>query len=1437
MGKVNTVLWVIAIMFATSVISPQAEAKTYYVSKSGHDKNNGVSTKKPFLTIKKAAQVAKNKDVVIVYSGVYADAVEITGKTRGKDTLVFRVAPAANVSISGPVTLSNSTFVTFDGFHFTDASDHPVTFQNSYNCAFVNCNFSGARQPLLLQDGRLTFDRCELRDFASDGIVVDGSAELFVNNSRISGCTGSAIKVLKNARVALDASSIVDNVGDGIRVSVDANSSPDLEGMCRCTGTSPLDERRQAYDLLATISPTGGAYRQAILDARSAISRSLNSNLWEDEWSATATGGQTVYSKSKEAIDLLHAVYTNDIDFFISGDDVVVQQPFKLSAKVLGAEIASGSLSIPVTTRLKVANQSFEPWGSFDSPTTGNVNDDDNPRSFAGPETYPAGASVSVSGRSWLKRSSSYSGESDSHWRAYLTVSSSSQSGNLKVLRDGDDVPNLTGFGGQASAASFLKPYIENGHMKLHKNQAIFLFELGTTNMSSAAADFQDLVVLVTMEAINSPVTPAEAGVVLQAMNLLLEADKNLASCAITQATCAGGHHKSLEDADTRFDKGVNAFSEELYDRATKEFRAAWEDAQEAAEKANGKGSNPVKSIVSSLLPSGWEAVSEPTLTVTSSTLTGNNSGVAMFTPGSFDAEHSSFSQNKQWGTRLRGNVALDHCTIETNGVTGVWLEDGNTADVRVSNLSVKDNVAYALFAKNCDLKFDSAALSRWSLSGSQVTIGAEGSDLGFNALTINKGTIAAVSITDCTMKASSAKFADSGYGLSATNSDVTLHHCTMSGNTVGLHAVENKSLTVQNTKLTDNTEWGVSLSGQGKFSDTTISGNGIGGLGLTNTSASDFSLTRTSVTDNNTYGLYFSRSTVTFDATNFKDLTLSGHDYQVYGEDASELTFAAFTLSGGGKYTVYVANSKLTAKDSTFAGSKTVFAGFQSTLVIDGGTVSGGSDYGIANYNGTVAVNNCTLSGNGIGLYSDGGCSATMSTFTGNSAAGASVLGSAAFSQCTFEKNPKGLQIGNAVTGAVTLAASQIKDNTAYGVWCDGCTLTFDATMQADWSVRDNGANFGATGSTLTFSDFTISNGTTYGVVTEKGTLNLIDSTLAANGTGAFIDADSTLVASGTKFANNTSSGAYVAGKGSFHNCSIAGNGSGLHLDAAHVTDAMLTGTNISGNTMYGLYMHNGSLVLSSQSAEGWSIDGNGCNIAGYQADISLTGATLTAAANCGLYAQYGSVNLRQSTITSESNGVWSGSSSGFTIDRSTIIGAGTGSWGVVNLDGALTMRNSVVSGASDGVYSHGPAKTSTIYNTTIANVSDYGLYAYDGDLTVKNTIIVGTSGTSGLYLGSNANLIHTHNLVFGFATPFENTSADATELIKEPRFVDAANGDFRLGKGSPAINAGADLTASHTIDLLGNARPSHKVFEIGAYEYTSPDGAFRVVEWKEEQ
>ncbi len=82
----------------------------------------------------------------------------------------------------------------------------------------------------------------------------------------------------------------------------------------------------------------------------------------------------------------------------------------------------------------------------------------------------------------------------------HIEANSAAQSKQVKVLRHGDAVPKIKGMGNQADALYFIKPYIDfkTNTITLDQNQAIYLFEIGTTNVTSSAADFQDLVVLVT---------------------------------------------------------------------------------------------------------------------------------------------------------------------------------------------------------------------------------------------------------------------------------------------------------------------------------------------------------------------------------------------------------------------------------------------------------------------------------------------------------------------------------------------------------------------------------------------------------------------------------------------------------------------------------------------------------------------------------------------------------------------------------------------------------------------------------------------------------------------------------------------------------------------------------------------------------------------------
>jgi hypothetical protein len=63
--------------------------------------------------------------------------------------------------------------------------------------------------------------------------------------------------------------------------------------------------------------------------------------------------------------------------------------------------------------------------------------------------------------------------------------------------------------------------------------------------------------------------------------------------------------------------------------------------------------------------------------------------------------------------------------------------------------------------------------------------------------------------------------------------------------------------------------------------------------------------------------------------------------------------------------------------------------------------------------------------------------------------------------------------------------------------------------------------------------------------------------------------------------------------------------------------------------------------------------------------------------------------------------------------------------------------------------------------------------------------------------------------------------TSPGATNLLNmDPRFVNAAQGDFHLMAGSPAIDA-ADPTATLSTDYDGVSRPQGAGRDLGAFEY----------------
>lgn len=178
------------------------------------------------------------------------------------------------------------------------------------------------------------------------------------------------------------------------------------------------------------------------------------------------------------------------IDFTISDGRVVPSEDFAVKVSVLGAAITLNGADMPVTVKVNINGRAFSPFGDAEDPYTGNINDRASPRHFIVQETFDERSSIDVTATSWRPSGS-----------VYLSRNSHEASPSVKVLRDGDPAPKIAGFEHQAEAVDFVRDYIDpqTNTMVLDENQSIYLFELGTARLKSAAADFQDLVVLVTL--------------------------------------------------------------------------------------------------------------------------------------------------------------------------------------------------------------------------------------------------------------------------------------------------------------------------------------------------------------------------------------------------------------------------------------------------------------------------------------------------------------------------------------------------------------------------------------------------------------------------------------------------------------------------------------------------------------------------------------------------------------------------------------------------------------------------------------------------------------------------------------------------------------------------------------------------------------------------
>jgi uncharacterized repeat protein (TIGR01451 family) len=156
-------------------------------------------------------------------------------------------------------------------------------------------------------------------------------------------------------------------------------------------------------------------------------------------------------------------------------------------------------------------------------------------------------------------------------------------------------------------------------------------------------------------------------------------------------------------------------------------------------------------------------------------------------------------------------------------------------------------------------------------------------------------------------------------------------------------------------------------------------------------------------------------------------------------------------------------------------------------------------------------------------------------------------------------------------------------------------------------------------------------------------------------------------------------------------------------------------------------------------------------------------------------------------------------------------------------------TLTNNIVADnqtniVGSGVYVQGSSPR-LLHNTIARNTGGDGSgvdATNNSAVELVNTILVGHR--IGIYAdpGSSAELevtLWNGNTIDRSGPGIITHSGDRTD---DPAFVDPDNGDYHIGPGSAAIDAGVDAGVSTDID--GDPRPALEGFDIGADEYYNP-------------
>ena len=364
--------------------------------------------------------------------------------------------------------------------------------------------------------------------------------------------------------------------------------------------------------------------------------------------------------------------------------------------------------------------------------------------------------------------------------------------------------------------------------------------------------------------------------------------------------------------------------------------------------------------------------------------------------------------------------------------------------------------------------------------------------------------------------------------------------------------------------------------------------------------------------------------------------------------------------------------------------------------------------------------------------------------------------------------------------------------------------------------------------------------------VTVEGFTIQGANRTNSDNG-GGFLVNGATVVISDTLIQNNNATG------------SLGGEtfgGGGLYFEGDNVNISLINSsllTNTAGDAGGGAVLgSNGILLLDNVEVRGNTSPIGGGGLLFAQSAVTITAGHIisntSGAAGGGIYIEYGALHIRNSEIISNTaNGPSDVNGGGVAINHGALdiegalfrgnraiasdfsaANAIVANASVLTLTQAVIMDNRVGNSAislfgltgfdftnvliagneGDGLSSDEGPVSGRMMNVTIADNTGSGVRLTPGTVNVSNSIL----------WGNDANDNNCTGCVFSYSDIGTGDTTGTHNISQDPRFVDAAGGDYHLGVGSPCIDEGTPAGAPLT-DIEGTSRDA--VPDMGAYEW----------------